>query len=136
MTSQQALMDYCKVLYALAWADKKLQQEELILLREIINSMGFSEEEMKIIEKWEEIPISQEEFWEINFASFSIEQKKHILLLAISVAKADGLIVEDEEVFIENLKKALTLENITEGDLVQEIKNSIELYGTEVSHTS
>jgi len=123
------ILDYLKVLYALAWADKKLQTEELDILHGIKEDFELNEDELKLVEEWKKRPVVWNDLMDINFDSFSLEQKKHILFLAFTIVKADGLVTGDEDKFLNDIRTTLDLESISEDDLINEIKTSQKLYG-------
>ena len=123
-------MDYIKILYALAWADKKIQKEELSILHEVRNNFELTDDQKQIVDGWEKNPVAWNDLAEINFNNFSLDQKKNILFLAISIANSDGITTDDENKFISDIKDTLGLKDISEDDLIKEIKDSQNLYGT------
>jgi DnaJ-domain-containing protein 1 len=123
------ILDFVKILYALAWADNKLQKEELILLDQIIDDFELDDSQRKIVQSWAKNAITLKDLKDINFNSFPLEQKKYILTLAVAIAKSDGIVTKDEKEFIEEMKTLLDLNYLTLDDLLNEIKASQELYG-------
>jgi len=123
------ILDFVKILYALAWADNKLQKEELILLDQIIDDFELDDSRRKIVQSWGKNALTLKDLKDIDFNSFPLEQKKYILTLAVTIAKSDGIVTKDEKEFIEEMKTLLDLEHLTLEDLLNEIKASQELYG-------
>jgi tellurite resistance protein len=123
------IIDFVKILYALAWADKKLHKEELNSLDQIIDNFEFNDDQRKVVQSWIKNEITLKDLEDIDFDSFPLEQKKYILTLAVTIAKSDGIITNDEKQFIEELKTLLDLDYLTLDDLLNEIKVSQELYG-------
>lgn len=123
------IIDFVKILYALAWADNKLQKEELNLLDQIIDDFELNDSQRKIVQSWVKNTITLKDLEDIDFDSFPLEQKKYILTLAVAIAKSDGIVTNDEKEFIEELKTLLDLDYLTLDDLLNEIKASQELYG-------
>jgi tellurite resistance protein len=123
------LIDFVKILYALAWADKKLQKEELNLLDQIIDDFELNDDQRKKMQSWVKNAITLKDLKDIDFGSFPLEQKKYILTLAVTIAKSDGIVTNDEKEFIEELKTLLELDYLSLDDLLNEIKASQELYG-------
>jgi tellurite resistance protein len=125
------IIDYIKILYALAWADKKIQKEELNILHQIKDNFELTIEQQQIVGAWENSPITWNDLLEIDFNKFSLEQKKNILFLAISIVKSDGIATDDENKLLKDIQNSLDLSNISEDDLIKEIKDSQNLYGAE-----
>ncbi len=134
--AESYIMDYIKISYALAWADKKLQDEELHFIKAIKDDLELTNEQRLIVDEWERRPVNLNEIMEMDFNSLSLEQKKYILFLTIGIAKTDGIITDDENKFIHDLKYLLGLDNIygnnladIEKKLIKELKDSMQLYG-------
>ena len=64
------ILDYIKILYALAWADKKLQKEELDILHEVKEELELADDERKIVDEWDKKPVTWNDVMEINFNNF------------------------------------------------------------------
>jgi len=122
------ILDYLKILYALAWADNKLQKEELNLLGQIADNFELDENQKKIVQNWATNPISLKDLKKIDFSSFQMEQKKYILTLALAIAKSDGIVTQDEKEFIEEIQSLLDMKDLNFDDLMNELKSSQELY--------
>ncbi len=122
-------LDYIKILFAIAWADSELQKEEQDLLSEVILSLQFNEEEIRVAERWKTKPVIFEDIQSIDYQQFSHEQKMHILLLSGSVVKADGVVTDEERTFVDRLKKLLDLESIDIEDIISDIEDSIDIFG-------
>ncbi len=122
-------IDYIKVLFAIAWADNELQEEESALLSEVILSFELTESDFKQIEEWKKNPVKLVDLKNIDFNSFPIEQKKHILLLTLSVAKADCVVTKEEVYFVSEFKKMLGLEDVSEAELISDVHESMDIFG-------
>jgi uncharacterized tellurite resistance protein B-like protein len=122
-------LDYIKILFAIAWSDSELQKEEQDLLSEVIASLDFSDKEKEISQKFRETPLFFEDIESIDYKQFSYDQKMHILLLAGSVVKADGVVTDEEVTFVDKLKKLLGLGDINIDDIISDIEDSIDIFG-------
>ncbi len=122
-------IDYVKVLFAIAWADNELQEEESALLSEVMTSFDLTTSDVSQIEKWKKTPVRLEDLKSIDFNSFPMEQKKHILLLTLSVAKADGIVTKEEGLFVTEFKKLLALEDVSEAELISDVQESMDIFG-------
>ena len=122
-------LDYIKILFAIAWSDSELQKEEQDLLSEVIASLDFSDKEKEISLKFRETPLFFEDIENIDYKQFSYDQKMHILLLAGSVVKADGVVTDEEVTFVDKLKKLLGLGDINIDDIISDIEDSIDIFG-------
>lgn len=121
--------DYLKVLFALAWADQKIQHEEMSFLDQVIGTMSISAQESKEIECMKSSPVSLKDLQDINFSKHSLDQRKFLLLLAYGIARADGIVTSEEVDFLEELQSLLSLTNTTYEDLIEEIEYDLKLYG-------
>lgn len=122
-------LDYLKILYGLARADKKIVDEGIGLLNEITDLLELTEKEKTIVNEWSINPITFDELMNVNFNSFSSDQKKHILFLAISIANVDGIVTEDKVKFINDLKSKLEIKELSEDILISDIQDSLSKYG-------
>lgn len=122
-------LDYIKILFAIAWSDSELQKEEQDLLSEVIASLDFSDEEKEVSLNWRKTPLCFEDIENIDYGQFSLDQKMHILLLAGSVVKADGVVTNEEVTFVDKLKGLLGLEDIDIDDIISDIEDSIDIFG-------
>lgn len=81
-------------MFAIAWADRSLQEEEQILLRAFVNACEVPSELSARIETWFKQPVSIEA---IDWDCFGDEAKAFIYVAAYRVARVDNLITSEEE---------------------------------------
>lgn len=122
-------LDYIKILFAIAWADNELQKEELDILSEVVESLDFDEKDREKAKGFHKKYVGFEDIENIDYEQFSKDQKIHILLLAGSVVKADGIVTEEEVTFVDRLKKLLDLEDVDYDDIISDIEDSMDIFG-------
>lgn len=124
---------YMKILYAIAWSDDRLEPKEIALLKDLASTVKFTAEQVKNQEEWNTSPVHIRDLCEGDVTGFSLEQRQHLLFLAMTVARADGTVAPSEKQDIRLLRDLLGLTDIEYKDLVEEIEAANKLYGGSIS---
>ncbi|HPQ72195.1 MAG TPA: DUF533 domain-containing protein [bacterium] len=102
----EELKNFLKAVFALAWADRVIQQEEQDALREMLLSYELSPELSACTEEWFTTPV---QISSVDFSCFSEEAKSFVYLSAWLIAKADGKIAPEENTVLRELAARLNL---------------------------
>ena len=123
--------DYLRVLYALAWADGKIVGEEAELLTRAAEFFHLSEEQHRELDEWAAEPRSLSDLQKIDFSSWIEEQKIHVYLLALEIAKADGVRTQGEGEFLQELRMLLGLKDESDDAILARTAADSALFGGE-----
>ena len=127
--NHEITFDFLKTLYAIAWADNKIVEQEIAVLKQLQESAELTASEKEKIEKFLSKAISANDIRGIDFSKFSHEQKAFLLTMAIAVSNADNEISQSESNLISILKDLLNLQNFHISAIAEDVGKSLLLYG-------
>ena len=128
MPGRKFIMDIAKLLIAAAWADGRLQNEEINALKDLLfNIEDVTGDEWAQLEIYMDSPVSMEE--RINLIRSVLEQiksdqdKELVVTTLEKLVQADGVVTEEEKAVLEEVKNGVWDMNI---GLLARVSNMIK----------
>ena len=104
------LENFLRVVFAIAWADGFIQEEEKDLLREMMEEYDLSAKLKREVDGWFVSPISLES---VDWQPLGEEAKSFIYFFAWRMANADSHLDKSESQFLLDLQQKLNLPEAT-----------------------
>ena len=93
-------------IFTIAWADRKLQDEEKILIRDMLTEYELTGSLQEKVDHWFETPVSINE---VDWTILSDEGRAFLYVSAVRIAAADNVVEAREKTTLSDMAKAMDL---------------------------
>lgn len=105
---------FLRAMFAIAWADREVQAEESVLLREFVNGLGLSDQLRQEVDRWFEQPVNLDT---VRWHCLSEPARAYLYLSAVRIAKADHRLDPRESKVLAQMAVAMELPAQTIADI-------------------
>jgi uncharacterized tellurite resistance protein B-like protein len=112
MPGREFIMDLAKLVIAAAWTDRELQNEEINSLKDLLfNLEDVTGDEWARLEIYMDSPVGSEERQKLLskvVEQIESEKDKELIVATLEkLFKADGIVTQEEQVFLQEIKKSV-----------------------------